>query len=70
MKNVGDSLHDDWKQFEFLMMEAMQCGLNWNQMIEKREIFRKCFEDFDYDKIAAYGEEDVERIMNAWYDSF
>lgn len=23
-------LHDDQKQFEFLMMEVMQCGLNWN----------------------------------------
>jgi DNA-3-methyladenine glycosylase I len=60
----GIPLHDDRKQFEFLMMEAMQCGLSWKLMIEKREIFRECFEDFDYEKIAAYGEEDVARIMN------
>ena len=35
----GIPLHDDQKQFEFLMMEVMQCGLNWNMMIQKREIF-------------------------------
>ena len=33
-------------------------------MLKKREIFRRCFENFEYDKIAAYGEDDVRRIMN------
>lgn len=61
----GIPLHDDVKQFEFLMMEVMQCGLNWNMMIQKRNIFRKCFDDFDYAKVAGYGEKDVERIMAA-----
>lgn len=32
----GVPLHDDRKQFAFLMMEVMQCGLNWNMMIQKR----------------------------------
>lgn len=59
----GLPLHDDRKQFEFLMMEAMQCGLSWNLMIEKREIFRACFDGFDYEKIAGYTEADVERIL-------
>ncbi len=59
----GIPLYDDKKQFEFLMMEAMQCGLNWNMMIQKREIFRQCFDDFDYEKVAAYGEADVLRIL-------
>ena len=60
----GIPLHDDWKQFEFLMMEAMQCGLSWDLMIKKREIFRSCFDGFDFDRIAAYDEADVDRIMN------
>ena len=60
----GVPLHDDQKQFEFLMMEVMQCGLNWNMMIQKREVFRECFAEFDFDKVAEYGEEDIERIMN------
>lgn len=32
----GVPLYDDRRQFEFLMMEVMQCGLNWNMMIQKR----------------------------------
>ena len=60
----GVPVYDDIKQFEFLMMEVMQCGLNWNMMINKREIFRRCFDKFDYDKIACYNENDVVRIMN------
>ena len=60
----GIPLHDDRKQFEFLMMEAMQCGLNWNMMIQKREIFRECFADFDFDKVAAFDEEDILRILD------
>ena len=59
----GVPLHDDRKQFEFLMLEAMQCGLSWNLMMNKREIFRECFAGFDFDVVAAFGEEDVRRIM-------
>lgn len=60
----GVPLHDDRGQFEYLMMEVMQCGLSWGLMMKKREIFRTCFDNFDYDKIAAYDENDIERIMN------
>ena len=59
----GIPAYDDRKQFEYLMLEVMQCGLNWNMMIQKREIFRECFDNFDFDKIASYKESDVERIM-------
>lgn len=59
----GVPLRDDRKQFEFLMMEVMQCGLNWNMMIQKREVFRKCFDGFDYQKVADYKESDIQRIM-------
>ena len=54
----GTPVHDDRKQFEFLMLEAMQCGLSWNLMMEKREIFRSCFSNFDYDAVAAYTPEE------------
>lgn len=60
----GIPVYDDRKQFEYLMMEAMQCGLSWNLMINKRKIFRKCFDNFEYDLIANYSEQDIERIMN------
>lgn len=60
----GIPVHDDKKMFEHLMMEVMQCGLNWNMMLQKREIFRECFAGFDYDQIAAFNEDDIERILN------
>ena len=59
----GIPLHDDRKQFEFLSLEVMQCGLSWELMIRKRAIFRKCFRDFDFDAVAGFGPEDVVRIM-------
>lgn len=60
----GVPIYDDRAQFEYLMMEVMQCGLNWNMMINKREIFRSCFDNFDYNLISKYDENDIERIMN------
>ena len=59
----GVPLHDDRRQFEFLFLEAMQCGLSWSLMIKKREIFRQCFDGFDFHKIAQYTDADVERIL-------
>lgn len=60
----GIPLHDDIKQFEYLMMEVMQCGLSWLLMLKKRETFCQCFDSFDYRKIAAYDEKKIEEIMN------
>ena len=59
----GIPVHDDRLQFEYLMLEVMQCGLNWNMIINKREVFRSCFDNFDYEKIAQYTSKDVERII-------
>ena len=60
----GVPVHDDRHMFEHLTLECLQCGLSWDLMLKKREIFRQCFENFEYDKIAAYGEADVGRILN------
>ena len=59
----GVPLHDDRRHFEYLLMEAMQCGLSWTLMLKKRPIFRACFDGFDYEKIARYDEADIERIL-------
>lgn len=59
----GIPVHDDLKQFEFLMLEAMQCGLSWTLMLKKREVFRRCFDNFDYEKISRYGDDKVRSIM-------
>lgn len=59
----GDIVHDDKKHFEYLLMEVMQCGLNWLMILQKREILRTCFDNFDYNIIARYDENDTERII-------
>lgn len=59
----GIPLHDDRKHFEYLMMEVMQCGLNWNMMLKKRETFRECFDQFDYELIADYPQEKIDKIL-------
>ena len=60
----GIPVHDDRKMFEHLILECMQCGLSWDLMLKKRDIFRKCFDDFDFDRIAEYDDSDIDRIMN------
>ena len=60
----GIPVHDDRKQFEYLMLEVMQCGLSWRLMLKKREIFRYCFSNFEYDIVANYNEADIKRIIN------
>ena len=60
----GVPVHDDRHMFEHLCLECLQCGLSWSLMLKKREIFRQCFDGFDFDRIAAYDERDVDRILN------
>ena len=60
----GVPVHDDRQMFEHLTLENLQCGLSWDLMLKKREIFRQCFDHFEYDRIAAYTEDDVQRILN------
>lgn len=59
----GTPLHDDRGQFEYLSLEVMQCGLSFGMVLKRRQVLRGCFDDFDFDRVAAYGESDVERIM-------
>ena len=59
----GVPTHDDRKQFEFLMLEALQCGLSWNLILQKREILRRCFADFDPAGVAAFTEAEENKIL-------
>lgn len=63
-KEWGLPLYNDQKQFEYLTLEVMQCGLNWNMMIKKRDIFNQCFDNFNYTKIADYTEKDISVILD------
>jgi DNA-3-methyladenine glycosylase I len=59
----GRPVHDDGKHFEFLLLETMQAGLSWRTILGKREGYRAAFAGFDVEKVAGFGEDDVERLM-------
>ncbi len=59
----GTPLFDDDRQFEFLCLEVMQCGLSWMTVLRKREALRLAFDQFDYRKIARYGEEKIADLL-------
>ena len=60
----GVPLHDDRKLFEFIILDAFQAGLSWNTIINKRENFKKAFNNFDAKKISKYDEKKYESLMN------
>ena len=60
----GVPVHDDRKQFEFLILEGAQAGLSWSTILNKREGYRGAFAEFDPEKIARFGKRDITRLMN------
>jgi DNA-3-methyladenine glycosylase I len=59
----GRPMHGDRELFEMLVLESFQSGLSWLTILRKREGFRRAFEDWDIERIAAFGERDVERLL-------
>lgn len=59
----GVPVHDDRKLFEFLVLDAFQAGLSWKTILHRREGFRRAFLNFDAEKIAAFGDDDYNRLM-------
>ncbi len=59
----GVPAHDDRHLFEMLILEGAQAGLNWLTILRKRENYRRAFHRFDAEKIAAYSEADVRRLL-------
>ena len=55
--------HDDRALFEKLLMDGFQAGLSWITILRKRENFRAAFDGFEPEKIARYGPEKVEALM-------
>ena len=59
----GMPIRDERGLFERLSLEAFQSGLSWVTILRKRESFRAAFADFDPDTVAAFDDDDVERLM-------
>ncbi|MBS6764512.1 MAG: DNA-3-methyladenine glycosylase I [Clostridium sp.] len=62
-KEWGIPVYDDEKLYEMFLLETFQAGLSWITILKKREFFREAFDGFDVKKIAAYGTEKVEELM-------
>ena len=60
----GVPAHDDRHLFEMLLLEGAQAGLSWLTILKKRENYRKAFHSFDPEKVAAYSERDVQRLLS------
>lgn len=54
---------DDRLLFELLTLELFQSGLSWKTVLNKRENFKRAFADFDVEKVAAFDNQDVERLL-------
>ena len=59
----GFPVADDRRLFEKLCLEGFQSGLSWLTILNKREGFRAAFDQFDAEKVAAYGDADIERLV-------
>lgn len=59
----GIPLYDDHRIFEFLLLETFQAGLSWRTILNKRENFRKAFDNFYFNKIAAYNDKKAEKLL-------
>jgi DNA-3-methyladenine glycosylase I len=60
----GLPVRDDAGLLERIALEGFQSGLSWATVLRKRENFRAAFADWDARAIAAFGEDDVARLMN------
>jgi len=59
----GVPLHDDRGLFEFLILEGAQAGLSWSTILNKRDNYRRAFDDFDARKIAKYDARKVKALL-------
>ena len=62
-KEWGRPVADDRRIFEKLCLEGFQSGLSWLTILRKRENFRAAFAGFDFEKVACFGEREVERCL-------
>ena len=59
----GVPLHDDRKLFEFLLLDGFQAGLSWITILKKRINYRKAFDHFNPQKMAAYDQRKVKELL-------
>lgn len=60
----GVPIHEDRRQFEFLILEGAQAGLSWSTVLNKRENYRKAFANFDPAKVARFNKRKIESLLS------
>lgn len=56
--------YDDKYLFEMLILESFQAGLSWECVLNKRDDFRKAYDNFDIDKICNYDDTKIQELLN------
>lgn len=59
----GRPVGGDRRLYEKICLEGFQAGMAWITILRKREAFREAFDDFDFERVARYTEQDVDRLM-------
>jgi DNA-3-methyladenine glycosylase I len=59
----GVPVHDDRRQFEFLVLEGAQAGLSWATILNKREGYREAFAGFEIERVARFDRRRVEKLL-------
>jgi DNA-3-methyladenine glycosylase I len=59
----GVPLRDERRLFEFLILEGAQAGLSWSTILRKMDTYRAAFDGFDPERVAAYDDGDVARLL-------
>jgi DNA-3-methyladenine glycosylase I len=59
----GRPVTDERALFEALVLSGAQAGLSWSTILRKREGYRRAFDGFDIERVAAYDEDDVDRLL-------
>lgn len=62
-KEWGVPLHDDRRLFEVLILDGAQAGLSWRTILNKRENYRKAFDNFDVRKVAKYKAAKMQKLL-------
>jgi DNA-3-methyladenine glycosylase I len=47
-----------------LILESFQAGLSWECVLNKRESFRKAYDDFDLEMVCSYDQKKVDELLN------
>ena len=60
----GKPVYDDQKLYEMFLLETFQAGLSWECVLNKREDFRKAYDNFDIDKVCRYDNKKVQELLS------